>query len=363
MSSFTVEARELTIVPHPNADALELAQVDDYRAVVGKGQFQTGDVAIYLPEASILPDAMIVELGLEGKLAGGTIGSEGKKDRNRIKAIRLRGELSQGLVFSPDPNGPFGHVLPLELGVDYAEALSVTKWAPPIPIEMSGDAEPCPELISYTDIENIKRYPDIFREGELVVGFEKLHGSCCVVALIGEDFYVSSKGNASAGRALKRAVNDAGEPTNVYWRAVEAYGLPEKMRQMRDYFGAEAIHVYGEVLGVQDLMYGLHKGQIEYRCFDIRVDRQFMDSEALRGACQMYELPMPALLYRGPYDRDEVEAAATGTEQLTGNETHIREGMVLRPVNERLDSQLGRVILKVISPDYLLRKGEATEYE
>jgi RNA ligase (TIGR02306 family) len=364
MSTFSVEAREITILPHPDADALELAQIDDYRAVVRKGEFSDGDMAIYIPEASILPEALISELGLEGALAGGTFGPDGKKLRDRVKAIRLRGELSQGLVFRPTDDGEYASVLPLTPGVDYAEALGISKWAPPIPLEMAGEAEPCPALISYTDIENIKRFPDAIVAGEPVLGIEKLHGSCCVFLSSPDgNFHVSSKGNASAGRGLKPTVDEDGKLTNVYWRAAEAYGLSEKMAAMREKFGCEAVHVYGEVLGVQDLRYGLTKGQLEYRVFDIRVDRDFLDAGVLAATCEELGLPMPAVLYDGPYDREEVEAAAVGPEQLTGTESHIREGLVLRPLHERLDSRLGRVIVKVISPDYLLRKGNATEYE
>lgn len=90
MSTLRVTAEVLTIHEHPNADALELAQVGLYRAVVAKGAYRTGESALYIPEQSVLPAELIEELGLTGRLAGG------KSDR--VKAVRLRGELSQGIV-------------------------------------------------------------------------------------------------------------------------------------------------------------------------------------------------------------------------------------------------------------------------
>jgi RNA ligase (TIGR02306 family) len=91
MSSFSVPVIRIRgIEPIANADAIELAVVGDYRSVVRKGQFTAGSLAVYLPEASVLPDSLIEELGLVGKLAGGA--------RNRVKAIRLRGCLSQGIL-------------------------------------------------------------------------------------------------------------------------------------------------------------------------------------------------------------------------------------------------------------------------
>ncbi len=46
MSTLRVAAERLTIHPHPNADALELAQVGLFRAVVAKGACRTGDWAV-----------------------------------------------------------------------------------------------------------------------------------------------------------------------------------------------------------------------------------------------------------------------------------------------------------------------------
>lgn len=80
MSTLGVTTERLTVHPHPNADALELAQVGLLRAVVAKGAHRTGDWVVHIPENELLPDALIEELGLTGKLAGSR--------RNRVKAIR-----------------------------------------------------------------------------------------------------------------------------------------------------------------------------------------------------------------------------------------------------------------------------------
>ncbi len=94
MATFECKVYKLTIEEHPNADVIELARVGDYYSVVRKGQFKTGDMGVYIPEGAIVPDWLLLRLGLEGKLAG--------KQRNRVKAIKLRGVLSQGLIFPVD---------------------------------------------------------------------------------------------------------------------------------------------------------------------------------------------------------------------------------------------------------------------
>lgn len=177
MSTLRVTVERLTIHEHPNADALELAQVGLYRAVVAKGAYKTGDYALYIPEQAVLPADLIEELGLTGRLAG--------KEKDRVKAIRLRGELSQGIVCRPvaladlwADSAAVG-LAETELAGnqrDFADELGITKWVPPIPVGMSGQVEPAPNLLRWIEIENIKRYPDIFEPGEPVIATEKIHG-------------------------------------------------------------------------------------------------------------------------------------------------------------------------------------------
>src|SRR5690606_6819973 len=133
MSTLRVTAEVLTIHEHPNADALELAQVGLYRAVVAKGVYRTGDVAVYIPEQAVLPAELIEELGLTGRLAGG--------NRDRVKAVRLRGELSQGIVCRPRALADVDLEQAAKDGTDFAERLGITKWVPPVPPTMSGEVE------------------------------------------------------------------------------------------------------------------------------------------------------------------------------------------------------------------------------
>ncbi len=368
MSTFDVKARRLVIKPHDNADALELAQIDgtDYQAVVRKGEFATGDVAIYIPESAIVPELLLEEMGLTGALAGGTFGPDGKKRKDRVKAVRLRGALSQGLVYRPVGDGSYGAIDVTE-GAEYGELLGISKYSPPIPTSMAGQLEPVEGLLTYTDVENIKRFPGVLVEGEDVIAAEKLHGTCTIVGLIDGRPAVSSKGNAAKGLGIVRDQDDAGRTKNVYWRMAERYELEAKLRQLASDFypdpEAKQIHIYGETLGVQDLSYGLTKGELEFRAFDIRLGRRFLDHDHFEEICAELEIPTVPVLYRGPFSRDLIEEIATGRETLSGSESHVREGVVLRPLAERYDGELGRVLLKVISPDYLLRKGDTTELE
>ncbi|MBO1331912.1 RNA ligase (ATP) [Streptomyces sp. VRA16 Mangrove soil] len=355
MSTLRVTAETLTVHPHPNADALELAQVGLYRAVVAKGVYRTGDTAVYIPEQSVLPAALIEELGLTGRLAGG--------NADRVKAVRLRGELSQGIVCRPGALADVDLAAAAAEGTDFAEALGITKWVPPIPPTMSGDVEPAPDLLPWVEIENIKRYPDVFAPGEPVVVTEKLHGTACLVTHVAASgmTLVSSKGFGARSLALKE------DARNLYWRAVRGYGVPDVAARLAARLGAARVGVFGEVYGdgVQDLTYGAdgRRDTLGYAVFDVaaEIDGQlaWLDPAALLDG----ELPLVPRLFTGPYDIARIEELASGRETVSGRALHLREGVVIRAAAERYSPVTGgRAVAKAVSPAYLTRKG-GTEYE
>lgn len=365
MSTFAVTVERLTILPHPNAERLELAQVGLYHAVVAKGQYKTGDLALYIPEQAILPDDLIDELNLTGKLAG--------SKKNRVKAVRLRGELSQGIVARP--SGLFGidYEQAHETGEDFAERLGITKWVPEIPASMSGQVEPNSDLLPWVNIENIQRYPDMFTVGETVVATEKVHGSSTLYTYRVADGaeFMSSKGLASKGLTLRQ------EENNLYWRVGKGYNLANFAARVAQRLKDDTIThigVFGEVFGagVQDLAYGADGKTRKpgYQVFDIAVRFQngevkWVDTDEVRSLVEQEGegLRMVPELYRGPYEPAVIAEVAEGKETISGQGLHIREGVVLRPVTETTYGRNARrKIGKWVSEAYLTRKG-GTEYE
>lgn len=393
MSTFAVTVERLTIEPHPNADRLELAQVGLFRAVVPKGEFKTGDYAIYIPEQALVPDELLEELNLVGKLAG--------KQKNRVKAVRLRGELSQGIVCRPAAVTEMLGGRWTDAGTakavwaasaDFASELGITKWVPEIPTQMAGKVYAAERLLRWSDIENIKRYPEMFQSGEPVVATEKVHGTCFLLtyeaeATGGERTTVSSKGYGGKGLAIE---HDTG---NLYWRAVEAYDLVDFADKVSIVAGAPTVGLFGEVYGegVQDLSYGVNVrgGRPGFVLFDIAVDygdgiqvflspHQFQDvvdevNESRIPAVETAEADSvePALvetapvLYDGPYDEALMLQLAEGNTELGGGGVQqIREGLVVRPAKDAYSPITGgRKIGKIVSESYLTRGGSATEFE
>jgi RNA ligase (TIGR02306 family) len=351
MSTLKVTAERLRIHPHHNADALELAQVGLFRAVVAKGAYVTGDYAIYLPEGSVLPEGLIAELGLTGRLSGPA--------HDRVTAVRLRGELSQGIVCRPTALAGVD-LATVDPAADFAELLGVTKWIPPIPVHLAGDMTQAPDLLPWVEVENIKRYPQLFTPGEQVIATEKIHGTACLLTYVAEtgEVFVSSKGFGKQRLAIKQSA------TNLYWRAVEAHQVAAAARSIAASSGASRVGVFGEVYGrgVQDLAYGADAGRAQpgYAAFDIAAE---IDGVVQWLSPQGCGLPTAPVLFEGPYDEAELIALAGGVETVSGTGANIREGIVVRPAVERYSEVLGgRAIGKLVSDAYLTRKG-GTEYE
>ncbi len=354
MSTFDVRIHRLEIEPHPNADRLELAVIGGYRAIVLKDQYRTGSLAAYIPEAAICPDDVIAELGLEGRLSG--------SKKNRVKAVRLRGALSQGLVYPI--TGAKLRDIPVAEGDDVMEWLGITKYEPPVPTNLAGEVWNAHGATLKYDIENIKRYPDAFQKGEQVFITEKLHGTWCCFGLHPKHLspIVTSKGLSAKGLAFKMDVE--ANVQNLYIRAWHEW--KEEVEEVRARANASHVPFYllGEVYGrgVQDLHYGASKP--EFRAFDIYVGApgagRYLSTEEFEAALGD-SIPSVPILYRGAYSKRILDEFTDGKTTL--DDQHIREGIVIRPRDEeRVSLEFGRVILKSVSGDYLTRHG-GTEFE
>lgn len=343
MSEFHVEVvRVGKIEKHPNADSLSVTKVFDYTVILRTGDFKEGDLAVYVPIDSVVPEEE------RWAFLGG---------HRRIKAKRLRGIFSQGLLTALPPNrvvvrddeydGVQSAQIPWKEGNDVREALAIEKYDPVEPVSFKGDAEAWPHdwvFPIYTDIEGMRRYPNIFAEGEHVVISEKLHGTNFRVTHDGERLWVGSH------RTIKKR-----DEANLYWRGALGAGLEEKL-------AAFPQHVfYGELVGagVQDLAYGHAPGSIAVAFFDVfsAKDGRYLDFADAHAMVTGLGLQWVPILHNGAWSKS-LEALSEGASTLAG---HVREGIVVRPLVERFE-HIGRVVLKRPGEGYLLRhekKGKA----
>lgn len=382
MSSFDVKIRKIAVYPHPNADALELAQVDGYRCVVKKDEFKTDDLALYIPEQAIIPDHLLQWWGFWKDGKGMLKGSNG----NRVGPIKLRGELSQGIVIKVIQNDPDNLYITIlsddgcgttlnihDLDADYAQPLGIKKWEPEIPTQMAGEVYNADlNRVVLFDVENIKKYPNIFQDGEEVVFTEKLHGTFCCVGLMpihdseleGPEngrFVVFSKGLGFRGLCFKD--NEANRD-NVYIRALRSQQIFSKMLTTIQNVGVP-LFILGEVYGPGIQKGFVYDGHLNFRAFaaveGYRGFQFYKNHDDFIQLMKKIGIDTVPILYRGPYSKEVVDTYTTGDETLSGKNTHMREGIVITPTTERWNQDIGRVMLKSVSEQYLLRKG-GTEY-
>ena len=123
--------RIIDVKPIPDADKIEMLQVLGWELVSGKGNFKPGDLAIYFEVDSFLPCIPQFEFLRKSCYKIMADGSEGY----RIRTIRLRGQISQGLAL---PFTELENCSGFEEGADLTEFLGVKKWEPPIPACLEG---------------------------------------------------------------------------------------------------------------------------------------------------------------------------------------------------------------------------------
>lgn len=325
-----------SIAPHPGADRLEIARVLGWQVVVPKGRYAAGDKVVYFPPDVIVPQEHSDRFGVTQYLQKG-----------RVKCARLRGEPSFGFLFAPDDPA-------VPVGTNLAAHYGVTKYEPPIRVS-AGDAEVDDPLFPrYTDLANLRYYPDAFAPGEDVVLTEKVHGTNCRVGLV--------RGVRMAGSmGLRRKAPDPSElARSTYWMP---FSLPPVVALL-EHFAAdhEQVVLFGEVFGrgIQSFHYG-HRGELGFAAFDLLVDGRYLDWPEMRAALERFGVPGVPVVHEGPYSAEMVRAHANG--KTTFADEHIREGVVVRPRRERTDPRIGRVVLKFVGDAYLLdeKKSDFTD--
>jgi len=335
MSSLIVEVCRIdNIGVHPGADALDLAQIKGWQCVVPKGRYAPGDLVTYIPIDAVIPAEHSDRWGITKYLSNG-----------RVRCARLRGEPSFGVIVDrEDPEWAEGQ--------DVQGFYGITKYAPPVKIS-AGDALPShPLFVEYTDVENLRNFPEVFAAGEEVSVSEKIHGTSCRLGLV--------EGEWTAGSMSVRRQRPDDLAGSLYWQPMALPGVQELLAHL----GAthRQVILYGEVFGskVQNLTYG-RVGTLGFRAFDLLADGKYLDSDAFAALCARFDVPAVPVLYRGPYALDTVKSLSEG--QTTLDAEHIREGVVVRPVAERTDPKVGRVCLKYIGDPYLFAKNVTDSHD
>lgn len=332
----TIETIE-KVWDHPNADRLSLAKMKGlaFQFVIGKNQFQEGQKVLYFPIDAVLTQELIEKMGMVGKFSG--------KDKNRIKTLKLRQQISQGFVMPPEKL-----LTPEQMGLsseELTDLLKVTKYEPPVTFSKDGFLLELPEGCSKYDIEGADRFGqivEILMDQEVVV-FEKMEGTNHSV-FKSEALFVNQRNNT-----IKEKENS----THSYWEVARKTKLVEYMQKQNN------MAIYSEFCGpsIQKNIYALKEGTLFV--FDIKKDGKWVDFKTFQEEVEKLKketgVSVAPILFVGKLkdylQGKSIQEVSNGFSVV--NPKVLREGIVVKPVVEQYHQDIGRLIIKQRSPEYL----------
>lgn len=302
----------------PGADAIQVAVVDGWTCVVKIGEIEVGQKGVYFEIDSFLPvDDTRFEF-----LRKSSLRKMGDQEGFRLRTIRLRGQLSQGLFL---PLHLFPEVDAAEpVGTDLTARLRVDKYEPPIPADLTGKViGPFPGFIPKTDEERVQNLLEAWAgwQGLSFIVTEKLDGTS----------FTAYQRNGHFG-VCSRNWELSDEDPNSYWKVAVEQDLPAKL-------GRQNLAIQGEMIGegIQKNSYKL-RGQhlFVFHVFDIDA-RRFYDYEETLAFCQKNDLQIVPLLdanFKLPAEVNTLLQMADGPSVLQAKAK--REGLVLRSADRKI---------------------------
>ncbi|UYD57588.1 hypothetical protein OFDDKENP_00212 [Aeromonas phage B614] len=346
------------IQPIPGADAIECATIDGWEVVVKKGEFAIGDDCVYFEIDSLLPTdhAAFRFLESRAKMYDGRM-------RARIKTIKLRGQLSQGIAL---PINAFTigelHGGP-EMDQSLDQILGVIKYEPPQDGSGCNPGGTFPIFIPKTDEERCQnifskynaRYKDVVFQKSL-----KLDGSSITMAWVTDPELFLELG--TDGEPYAHDYDDAQfivasrnqvlryNPESKWWMGVENYQIIEQLKKL-----GKSVAIQGELMGP-----GIQKNREnfdKYRIFAFRAwfidEQRFATDEEFHDLCRTLGMEMvPQLGKCKPFEQFANVKEMLADTDIPSINHKIAEGVVYKSV----DLVNGQMIhFKAINNKFLLK--------
>lgn len=329
----------VSVEPIENADRLEKIKVLGWQLVAKKGEFKEGDWCVYVEIDSILPDHPDFEFMRDRKF--------------RVKTIRLRGVISQGIAFPISILQKRNiNLTIMNEGDDVTEILGVTKYEPEIPAKLGGDVlGKFPSyLVPKTDQTRIQSVPQALTRNEGVELFvtEKVDGSSGT-------FYYNNGHFGVCSRNLELKETEE----NTFWQIAREFDIENNLALQGNYA------IQGEVLGpgIQKNKYGLKKPYILlFDVYDIDNQEYLGYFEFIEFARKISMPVVPIVSSSMPLEGEALKVEFW--EKFANRKSHVvgadatAEGIVVKSSIEMFDEELGRFSFKSINPEFLLKHEE-----
>ena len=359
---------------HPNADTLELYDIEGYQVVTKQGNFHAGDLAVYIQPDSVVPQTEAFKFIWEPYVTAEATGMLGEQylgltpeRKRRITVRRFRKEWSEGLLM---PRYEFPELMGAGVvGDDVSDLLGITHWEGEEGFQHNvagayNDSRPqrrypktlkgwvffllhkiglgfkkqLTEELAFEvpkfDVEALKNYKNALIEGEMVYITEKIHGSQ------GRFFFKEGTMYAGSRNLWKTAASPC------IWRKVlrDQPWIEEWCRVNQNHI------LYVEVVPTQKgYKYGT-EDKAQAFVFDIReMGGDYLPKGITLTHSGLNRVPV---LYEGPWSKDLIARFIDGPSTVP-HAANAREGIVITAANNRYERGLGRVQLKCVSNRFL----------
>jgi len=333
----------ISLDPIPEADKIEKATVLGWEVVVEKGIHKVGDLVVYFEIDSLLPKKSWSEFLFRDK---------DKSDRYRLKTVKLKGQVSQGLIvplsiLSVEQNNNNG-IQEWQEGEDITDLLDIKKYEPYIPANLQGVIKSTfPYFIPKTDEDRIQTIPIILTKyrGQMCYVTEKIDGSSMTVYLRDGEFGVCS-----------RNIDLKESDENAYWKKAREIKLENKLKKLQGNWALQ-----GELCGqgIQKNIYQMKTTEfLIYNMFNIDKHSYLSFMDMLFYCTDMGLSTVPIISTHFMLDGDVQKFVSLSKGNSILNKKVKREGIVVRTRDLIIDPKYGRVSFKVVNPDFLLKYDE-----
>lgn len=380
---FVTEGRKLVtfrkianLFPIEGADAIEAAQVDGWIVVVKKGEFEIGDDCLFFEIDSLLPlDNPIFTFLNKGKTY--TVGGG---QYARLRTIKLRGQISQGLAlplehfdagFYPQITHEYLNSTDLVESISHygiEDYLGVKKYEPAdTTVQHTDAAGAFPRFMPKTDEERLQNVYSKYAEAYEEVEFEasmKLEGSSISIAYIHNEDYLMDKldntdypYNYQDGQVIVCSRNMALKynPDSVFWKGAEALDMPAKIKSYCEDSGRQ-LDFQGELMGPKI------QGNIEkfedyrvyvYRIWDIDKQCELSPYETDVICQRLGCLQVPRLFVGKVFKMFQTLQDFLAASEIPSINAKQAEGLVYKSIENVNGKQIH---FKVINNKYLLKQ-------
>jgi len=337
----------LSVTKHPDANSLELVMIEGWQIVTRIGEAKVGDKVIYCEIDSMLPgNAEWLPPAVKAR-----VDEQNDKEWYRLKTIKLRKEISQGLIVPILPScKELMGMKEYDIDTDVTQELGIKKYEPPV---FSGSYSH-----NHTNKIKVSNFPT-----HLVNKTDETRVQSCVKLfnlLFSNPYYITVKCDGTSGTfVIDPATNEflvcsrnqiRPKPDDVntcpYWKVAIEYDIENKLRSLEGVYA-----IQGEICGpnIQKNLLNLKNTELfVFNVVDIRDKRIVPFDDFIKITKELKLQTVPIEEAGDGFAYNDIKALLHAAEGKYKGTKNPREGLVIR-------SKSCDISFKAINNSYLLK--------